>query len=74
MYHCVMANKRGPKTDPMLGDLKQRTVMLDDLTLDMLRVVGGGNVSNGIRIAARREYQRYQAMTDTPTEPDAARA
>ena len=60
--------KPGPKIDPHLGELKQRTVMVDDTTWDRLRVVGDGNVSHGVRLAAAREYQRYQATPDEPTE------
>lgn len=58
--------KPGPKTDPLLGELKQRTLMLDDLTFEQLRVVGAGNASRGARLAARREYGRYQATPDEP--------
>ena len=42
--------------------------MVDDTTWDRLRVVGDGNVSHGVRLAAAREYQRYQATPDEPTE------
>lgn len=57
----------GPKTDPTLDPLKRRTVLLDDLNVDRLRAIGGGNLSNGIRLAARAQYLAYQATPDIPT-------
>lgn len=56
----------GPKTNPYLGPLKRATVLIDDLTIEMLRVVGDGNLSEGVRRAARTAYDLYQATTDAP--------
>lgn len=52
--------KRGPKTEPGLGDVRRCTLTLDATTWAMLEALGGGNVSRGVRIAARGEYRRYQ--------------
>lgn len=56
-----MSLKPGPKTEPFLGELKRRTMMLDDLTWTMLTVVGDENASKGARVAARLAYSVYQA-------------
>lgn len=56
--------KRGPKTEAGLGEVSRRTLSLDKTTWDMLLVLGSGNVSRGVRIAARGEYRRYQASPE----------
>lgn len=43
-----------------LGPCKPRTYSLDDLTVTMLKVLGDGNVSVGIRAAARFTFDCYQ--------------
>lgn len=59
-----MPTKRGPKTEPLDGELKNRTVSLDDMSVSMLEAVGGGNLSAGIRRAARIAYDTYQRQDD----------
>ena len=54
-----MKRKTGPKVEPHLGELKPRTVMLDDRTVDLANVLGH-NVSDGIRKAVRTAYKVYQ--------------
>lgn len=54
-----MTKKRGPKVDPHLGELRPRTVMLDDRTVDLAQVLGE-NTSDGIRRAVRTAYKVYQ--------------
>lgn len=62
-------NKRGPKIDPALEPPKRRNLNLDDLTVTMLEVVGGGNVSEGARRAARLAFAAYQLTPDTTNGP-----
>lgn len=66
----MSARKRGPKTDPHLGELKARTVMLDDRTVDLANVLGT-NTSDGIRKAVRTAYKVYQ-KTPSPGKGDAS--
>lgn len=40
--------------------MKHHTVSLDERTVELLKVVGGGNLSRGIRHAARVAYEEYQ--------------
>lgn len=40
--------------------MSRQIVTLDSLTLRMLRVVGDGNVSLGVRRSAAIAYDRYQ--------------
>lgn len=63
-----MTAKRGPKTPGVEGILRRRTVLVDDLAVTMLDAVGGGNLSRGVRLAARVAYDRYQLTPDTPTD------
>lgn len=52
-------NKRGPKTgftDPMV----KSNLTLDAMTLRKLRAIGDGNVSAGVRIAAKAAYELFQ--------------
>ncbi len=44
------------------GKLRQapRTVSIDDKTVEKLKAVGGGSLSEGIRKAAEVAYQKYQ--------------
>jgi hypothetical protein len=41
--------------------VKKHTVTYDDQTGRLLAVLGGGNVSRGIRVAARFAYDGYQS-------------
>jgi hypothetical protein len=41
--------------------MEHTTITLDALTLRKLRVLGNGNVSEGVRIAAEVAFDRYQA-------------
>jgi hypothetical protein len=57
-----MPRKPGPKIEPGLsGQVTRRTVLVDDLTWRRLTVLGDGNVSKGVREAARVAYDRYQS-------------
>ena len=50
----------GPKTE-LLGQPTRRVqVRLDDRSIELLRVIGNGNVSRGARIAADAAYDLYQ--------------
>ena len=53
--------KRGPK--PLLGDeiLTSKQVTIDRLTIRKLLVVGGGNISAAVRLAADIAYEKYQS-------------
>lgn len=52
-------HRRGPKTE--IGEPVTRVnVMLDERTVRLLGVLGGGNVSRGVREAARVAYAAYQ--------------
>lgn len=52
--------KRGRKVNPMLGPLKAVNLFLDETTRQMLDVLGKGNLSHGVREAARVAFHRYQ--------------
>lgn len=57
----------GPKTEPFIDSTRARTVSLDDMTVEMAKVLGGdGNHSRGIRAAVRFAYDAYQANRFTP--------
>ncbi len=56
--------RSGPKVNPTHGPLSRHTLLLDETAVRQLRVIGGGNVSNGVRIAAREAFARYQATPD----------
>lgn len=59
--HGGQRRRAGRKTElPPTERTKPVTVTLDELTLRMLRALGGGNLSRGIREAARVAYARYQ--------------
>ena len=60
--------KPGPKTDPLLGPLTAKTLLLDELTVTQLKVLGGGNVSHGCRLASRQAFEHYQRTPDVPAE------
>ncbi len=50
----------GPKTELGGQPVRRVQVSLDDRTLELLKVLGNGNVSAGIRHAARVAYDKYQ--------------
>lgn len=50
----------GKKTELGGQPTRRVQVTLDERTLEFLNVLGEGNVSKGIRLAARVAYDRYQ--------------
>ena len=50
----------GRKTEMIGSPMRAKTVSLDEMTERRLKVIGGGNVSRGIRLAARVAYDQYQ--------------
>lgn len=52
--------KRGPKTELPGERMHNRQMTIDDKTERLLKVVGGGNLSRGVREAARFTYEAYQ--------------
>ena len=59
--------KPGPRIEPFLDTLRQRTISVDDMTLDMAKALSGeDNASKGIRAAVRFAYDLYQADRFTP--------
>lgn len=57
----------GPKLEPYSDPVRPRTLTLDDLTIEMAKVLGGdGNASRGVRAAVRYAYDQYQANRFTP--------
>lgn len=51
--------KRGPKVDPALGQLRKHTVTLDEMTVRQARVLGK-SLSDGLRTAVAAAYKAYQ--------------
>ena len=47
----------GKKTELYGQPTRRVQVTLDERTLELLAVLGGGNVSKGIRVAARAAYR-----------------
>jgi hypothetical protein len=80
MYSLGMKRKPGPKIEPLIEGLSARTFTLDEVTLRMLETLGEGNMSRGIRVAARWAYDSYQrghlirgmknAVPVAPSAPD----
>lgn len=58
--HGGARRNAGRKTEKVGAPTRGVSVSLDELTVRMLKVVGDGNLSRGIRIAAEIAYQRYQ--------------
>ena len=57
----------GPKTEPFIDAVRPRTLTLDDMTVEMAKVLGAdGNASRGIRAAVRFAYDAYQANRFIP--------
>lgn len=60
-----MSKKPGPKVEPGIdGKMANVTYTVDEMTRRMLKVLGDGNESKGLRAAARTAYHIYQR---TPT-------
>lgn len=58
--HGGARRNSGPKTELIGEPMRRVQVCLDARTIDLLRVLGGSNVSKGIRLSAREAYDRYQ--------------
>ena len=57
----------GPKLEPFADPVRPRTLSLDDMTVEMAKVLGAdGNASRGIRAAVRFAYDAYQANRFIP--------
>ena len=52
-----MPRKPGPKTELGGAAMRRRTLTYDETTERMLRVLGGGNASRGVRVAARAAFK-----------------
>lgn len=63
-----MPRKPGPKLERGVSDVRRVELTLDELTLTMLKALGGGNASAGARQAARVAYRVYQETPDSPAE------
>lgn len=50
----------GRKTEKLGQPMSAVTLSLDEMTLRRLKVVGAGNVSKGVRLAAELAFARYQ--------------
>ena len=60
MHTISPGKKRGPK--PMFGQpMKRQQITIDEMTRRKLLVLGGDNLSEGVRVAADRAYERYQS-------------
>lgn len=67
-----MPQKRGPKLERGVREVRRVELTIDDLTLTMLTALGKGNASAGARHAARVAYRVYQATSDAPATDSAA--
>ena len=52
-----MPHKPGPKTELGGANMRRRTLTYDETTERMLKVLGAGNASRGVRLAARIAYK-----------------
>lgn len=69
--HGGTRRNSGRKTEKAVeGPVKKHTVTLDEMTVRMLKVVGAGEVSRGIRVAARHTYAAYQADKFEPPKTE----
>ena len=50
----------GRKTELQGEVTKPLTVTVDEMTKRRLKVIGGGNVSKGVRLAATLAFEKYQ--------------
>lgn len=58
--HGGARRNAGRKTEQIGAPTKPVSVSLDEMTVRKLKVVGEGNLSRGIRIAADLAYQKHQ--------------
>lgn len=58
--HGGARRNAGRKTEKVGAPTRAVSVSLDELTVRRLRVVGDGNLSRGIRIAAELGYEKFQ--------------
>lgn len=54
------ARRNSGRITEIADGTRPRTVSLDDMTVRKLKVLGDGNASRGIRVAADRAYKLYQ--------------
>lgn len=66
--------KRGRKLESGIIEVRSVEVNLDDLSITMLKVVGRGNLSRGIRHASRVAFKAYQQEPDEPSTNGAPEA
>lgn len=59
--HGGKRRNAGRKTEIVGAKCRQRTVSIDEMTERRLMVLGGGNFSKGIRIAAAAAFDLYQS-------------
>lgn len=52
--------RAGRRTEVPEKDLRKVSVMIDEQAIEMLLVVGEGNLSRGVRTAARVAFDRHQ--------------
>ena len=63
----------GPKLEPYADPVRPRTLSLDDMTVEMAKVLGGdNNASRGVRAAVRYAYDQYQANRFNPPSSSTA--
>lgn len=58
--HGGARRNAGRKTEAVGAPTRPVSVSLDEMTVRKLKVVGDGNLSRGIRLAADLAYARYQ--------------
>jgi hypothetical protein len=52
--------RTGPKTELKGQPVRRVQLTLDDRTIELLKVIGNGNLSKGARISADAAYDLYQ--------------
>lgn len=62
--HGGKRNHSGRKTELGGAPTRNVTINIDEMTHRKLKVIGGGNVSKGVRFSAEKGYQAYQRETD----------
>lgn len=62
--HGGQRKNAGRKTELSGVPTRNITITLDDLTHRRLKVIGGGNVSRGVRLSAEKGYEAYQRESD----------
>ncbi len=58
--HGGARRNAGRKTEKVGSPTRAVSVSLDEMTVRKLKVVGDGNLSRGIRVAADLAFERYQ--------------